>query len=360
MATAIFLMTDPIENFDDYTDISASRVVDIPDECAGLRFDVVLARLLPEFSRSRLSQWIKAQHVLLDGAPAQAKARVYTGQRITVNIQSSADEVAFMPEAIDFPVVYEDEHLLVINKPAGLVVHPGSGNWSGTLLNGLLHAYPALAKIPRAGIVHRLDKDTSGLMVVAKTLQAQLDLVRQLQARTVKRHYRAIACGHLTSETTVDAPIGRDPKSRVKMAVHFAGKPAVTQVRPLEQFLHHCLLECRLQTGRTHQIRVHMAHIKQPLAADPVYGNSRLPASPDVYVALQAFGRQALHAVALSLVHPVTGEQVSWRARLPDDMRALLHVLRAEVAPVNGATWSEDDLDDVHDDGEWEVIYVHD
>ena len=309
--------------------------------------------MLPEYSRSRLTQWIRDGFVRLDGKPTAPKTKVYAGQSVEVEEQLLPEDASYVAEDIFFPIVYEDEHILVVDKPAGLVTHPGSGNWTGTLLNGLLHHAPGLRQVPRAGIVHRLDKDTSGLMVVAKTVPAQLNLIKQLQARTVKRHYRAIACGIVGAERTVDAPIGRDPKNRIKMAVVYTGKPAITHVRPLEAFEHHTLVECRLETGRTHQIRVHMAYIKHPLAADPVYGNPRMPATPEVRDALEAFGRQALHAFRLSLTHPATGETMSWQARTPNDMRELLTVLRGAMP--------DDDLDDEdwddEDDNGWEVIY---
>ncbi|OHX17138.1 RluA family pseudouridine synthase, partial [Chromobacterium sphagni] len=268
--------------------------------------------------------------------------------------------------AMDLPIVFEDEHILVINKPAGLVVHPASGNWSGTLLNGLLHHCPSLAGVPRAGIVHRLDKDTSGLMVVAKTLPAQTELVRQMQARTVKRIYRAIADGVVPFDGTIDANIGRDPHNRLKMAVlKFGGKPAITHIRVLERFASHSYIECKLETGRTHQIRVHMRESGHPLSADPVYGNPRHKMDDDTAAAVRALGRQALHAYALALVHPATGEERSWKAPLPEDFRRLLDLLRGDGAlPDEDAFVPAEELDDEdwddddEDDGDVEVIYA--
>jgi 23S rRNA pseudouridine1911/1915/1917 synthase len=228
--------------------------------------------------------------------------------------------LAQTPEDIPLEVLFEDESLLVINKPAGMVVHPGSGNWSGTLMNALLHRDPRLAGVPRAGIVHRLDKDTSGLLVVARTLAAQTDLVRQLQARTVKREYLAVAIGTLEGQGCVDAPIGRHPVQRTRMAVVQGGKPAITHYRVLACHAGATLLGCRLETGRTHQIRVHMAFLGHPLLGDPVYGRT-VPGLPD-------FPRQALHAARLGLIHPVSGASLFWEAPLPEDMQELLHALQ--------------------------------
>ena len=236
-------------------------------------------------------------------------------------------------------------------------MHPGSGNWTGTLLNGLLFSYPELKMVPRAGIVHRLDKDTTGLMVVARTLQAQNHLVQQLQARSVKRHYLAIAQGKMAGEGTVDAPIGRHPRERIKMAVVHSGKPAITHWRALEQFSTHTLLECRLETGRTHQIRVHMAHIGHPLASDPVYGGKPRLISPELNLALEDFQRQALHARKLSLLHPETGKVMNWKAPIPDDFDTLLLALRADIG-MSEEDWNDED--DWDDDSDCEIIYVKD
>ena len=294
---------------------------------AGLRLDVVLAELIPEHSRSRLQAWIRDGRVRIDTVIiSDPKRRLCGKEQIELLPQESASETAYSPENIPLDIVFEDEQILVLNKPAGLVVHPGSGNWSGTLLNGLLAYFPGATGLPRAGIVHRLDKDTSGLMVVAKTLEAQTNLVRQLQARTVKRHYHAFVLGRLSAGGVVDAPIGRHPTQRIKMAVVSGGREARTHYRILEHFASASWVECVLETGRTHQIRVHMAHVGHPLVGDPVYsGRRNHPPSA------AAFQRQALHAFRLGLIHPVSGESMQWDADMPDDMKMLLSALRAEI-----------------------------
>jgi len=285
---------------------------------AGLRLDQALARLLPEESRSRLARLIEEGHVQVDGEPAEVRRKVRSGEAVELWLAPRPADTAHAPEAIDLAIVHEDEHLLVVDKPAGLVVHPGSGNWEGTMLNALLHHVPAVRELPRAGIVHRLDKDTSGLLVVAKTEPAQLALVRQLQARTVKRTYLALARGRVERDGTVEAPIGRHPVHRTRMAVVASGKPAVTHYRVRERFAAHTLLECGLETGRTHQIRVHLASIGHPLEGDPVYAG-RAPAG---------FHRQALHAWKLAFDHPASCAPMSFESPLPADMSALLASLR--------------------------------
>ncbi len=298
----------------------------IPPGLAGLRLDAALARLFPEHSRSRLQAWLKAGRVVVDGRPADARRKVLGGERVSVAAESAPNETAERAEAIDLPIVFEDEHLLVIDKPAGMVVHPGSGNWSGTMMNALLHHVAALAEVPRAGIVHRLDKDTSGLLVVAKTLPAQTDLVRQLQARSIRRHYLALVHGGVAAGGSVDAPIGRHPVQRTRMAVvrrGGAGRDARTHYTPRERFAAATLLECRLETGRTHQIRVHMASVGHPLVGDPVYGKRK-----SVDARLDAFPRQALHAWRLALTHPASGAEMDWESPLPADFAALLAALR--------------------------------
>lgn len=303
----------------------------MPTDFAGGRFDAVLAKLLPDYSRSRLARWIDEGKATLNGKVATPKTKVWGGETVELTTEPDPAEMAFKAEPVDFPVVYADDALVVIDKPAGLVVHPAAGNWSGTLLNGLLHRYPDLAGVPRAGIVHRLDKETSGLMVVARTLKAQTELVRQLQARTVKRHYLAVAQGVIARDGTVNAPIGRHVRDRLKMAVVPTGKPAVTHYAVQARYARHTLVECRLETGRTHQIRVHMAHIGHPLAADPVYGGRPIPVSDEVAAALSALDRQALHAARLALVHPDSGETVSWECALPADMQNLIAALENEA-----------------------------
>jgi 23S rRNA pseudouridine1911/1915/1917 synthase len=297
----------------------------VPASCAGMRFDQALARMFPEHSRSRLAGWVKDGLVRLDHAQVDAKRKVWGGERVSLALLPDARDAAAAAEAITLEIVYEDAALLVLNKPAGLVVHPGSGNWQGTLLNGLLHHHPALANIPRAGIVHRLDKDTSGLLVVAKTLEAQTNLVRQLQARTAVRQYLALVHGKIDRDGSVDAPVGRHQTQRTRMAVTEHGRAARTHYRVLERYARATLLECRLDTGRTHQIRVHMQSIGHPLVGDPVYRAGRGSAEGP----LASFKRQALHAYRLGLAHPTDGAQMQWEAPLPLDMETLLR----ELAP---------------------------
>ena len=309
----------------------------IPAEYAGLRLDQVLAKLLPAYSRSRLQGWIKANLVQVGGRDANAKTKVWGGEAVMIAPQPLPEESAFKAEEMDLEVVFEDDHIAVIHKPAGLVVHPAAGNWQGTLLNALLHRYPSIEAVPRAGIVHRLDKETSGLLVVAKTVTAQTSLVRQLQARTVKREYRAIVWGVVHGKGRVDAPIGRNPHDRTKMAVvkHF-GKVAITHFEALETFSHHSYVRCLLETGRTHQIRVHMQSIKAPLVGDQVYGQKGgiahgVKLHDDIASVIHGFGRQALHAERLGLIHPESGVAMQWQCELPADMKALLAALREDA-----------------------------
>lgn len=303
----------------------------VPETLAGRRLDQALAELFPEYSRSRLQQWIRSGSVLLDDQAVTSKQRVSGGENIEIHARLEA-QGEVLAQDIPLQVCFEDEHLLVLNKPAGLVVHPAAGNPDGTLQNALLHYDPELAAVPRAGIVHRLDKETSGLMVVARTLIAHNSLVAQLQARSMGREYLALTQGVLTAGGTVDAPIGRHPRDRLRMAVVTSGKPAVTHYRVLERFAAHTLTQVRLETGRTHQIRVHMAHIHYPLVGDPMYGGRhRIPrgASPALRDTVQNFQRQALHAVRLQLEHPVTAESLSWEVAIPSDFNDLLSILRA-------------------------------
>ena len=320
-----------------------------------MRLDQVLVRLLPQHSRSRLQGWVREGRVAVAGvAVGEVKQKLWGGEQIEV---AEAPDVAVAwsaPEAIALDVVFEDETLIIVNKPAGLVVHPGSGNWRGTLLNALLHHAPELEQVPRAGIVHRLDKDTSGLMVVAKTLAAQTDLVRQLQARTVKRYYQALVRGTLEAGGTVDAPIGRHPTQRTKMAVVKSGKPARTHYRVVERFVDCTLVDCALETGRTHQIRVHMTSIGHPLVGDPVYGGgtSRIPRGP-------VFPRQALHARRLGLIHPASGKSMVWKSALPDDMNELVEEVRLQAWNAREAASSEDDDWDAELEDGPQVIYAY-
>ncbi len=306
----------------------------IPEHLGGQRLDLALQKMFPEHSRSRLQTWIKEGLVKLDGGNAAAKTKVWGGERIEMDPPPNLQENAFKPENIPLDIVYEDDDLLVVNKPAGLVVHPAAGNWGGTLLNALLFHDAKLADIPRCGIVHRLDKDTSGLLVVAKTLEAQTSLVRQLQARTVKREYRAIVWGQMWRNGTVDQPIGRHPHARTKMAVLRTGKPAVTHYEILERFGTNTYVRCRLETGRTHQIRVHMQYLKAPLVGDPLYGIGNIVPhkmmSQALYEAVSNFNRQALHAIKLGLQHPKTNESMEWQIELADDMKQLLELMRME------------------------------
>jgi 23S rRNA pseudouridine1911/1915/1917 synthase len=299
--------------------------VTVPVGCTGLRLDRALARLLPDFSRNRLAEWIRRHQVTLDGQPALPRRKVWGGEKIRVVPERDPHVLAFRPQDIPLAIVFEDETLLVVDKPAGLVVHPGSGNWQDTMLNALLMHAPQLAHLPRAGIVHRLDKDTSGLLVVAGTLSAHADLVRQLQARSVTREYLAVVHGRVARDGKVDAAVGRHPVSRTRMAVVARGKPAVTHYRVVERYAQATLLRCRLETGRTHQIRVHLDSIGHPLIGDPVYGRRRAPATP----AAVPFTRQALHAEKLALVHPSTRRSKTWHAPVPRDMRDLIAVLTA-------------------------------
>ena len=314
----------PDSNPIDYIDEEDFISLEIPPEMAGERLDKVLAGSLPDYSRNRLKTWVEAGAVMVDGKVTKARYLLRGGESIKVFPQEMPEQFAFSPENIPLDVVYEDDAIIVINKPPGLVVHPAAGNWSGTLLNGLLFKYPELKSLPRAGIVHRLDKDTSGLMVVARTAQAQTSLVRQLQDRTVGRRYLAWVWGEAPSQGKVLASVGRDQRDRLKMAAGSPqGKPAATLFRRLAKstFLESplALLECRLETGRTHQIRVHLESLGLPLLGDPVYRKK----TPGVAKSLP-FERQALHAFALSLQHPVTQELVSWFRLPPLDLMQLL------------------------------------
>lgn len=308
--------------------------IQVPAQFAGQRLDQAAAELIPDYSRARLQNWIKGGQLTVDGRTAKPKDKLFGGELLCLRAELEP-QGEWRAQPMDLDIVYEDDSLLVINKPAGLVVHPAAGNPDGTLLNGLLHHCPALELVPRAGIVHRLDKDTTGLMVVAKTLPAQTDLVDQLKARSVSRLYDAIAQGALTGGGTVDAPIGRHRQNRLKMAVlEHGGKEAVTHYRVQERFRAHTHLRCQLETGRTHQIRVHMAHIRHPLVGDPLYGGRpKLPpeAGAELVAALQQFPRQALHAAELSLIHPESGEVMHWSAPMPEDMLRLIELLRVDM-----------------------------
>jgi 23S rRNA pseudouridine1911/1915/1917 synthase len=320
---------DTENSLPDYKGFSEGGVRElvIPDAQGGQRLDQALSALLPEFSRNRIQNWIRARRIAVDDAFPSTKMKVSGGEAVRVEIEADPEATPDAPEAIPLDIVYQDPMLLVVNKPVGLVVHPGSGNRRGTLLNALLHWVPQVVELPRAGIVHRLDKDTSGLLVVAKTLKAHTSLVRQLQARTVKREYLALVYGEVDHDGTVDEPLARDPHNRTKRCVHSMGKPAVTHYEVVERFpANVSLLRCRLETGRTHQIRVHMQHIGHPLVGDDIYSASRrshfrIP-----------FPRQALHAERLGLIHPLFNDPMQWECPLPPDFASLLAALRADVS----------------------------
>ncbi len=306
----------------------------LTEDYAGKRLDVVLATLFPEYSRSRLKIWIEQGQVLLNGQTSKPKTRVSGDEELQLSVQSIESEQACVAENIPIDIIYQDEAIIVVNKPAGLVVHPAAGHYSGTLQNALLYFDETLAAIPRAGIVHRLDKDTTGLMVVARNLSAHKYLVDQIQKHEVVRQYQAVVYGVMTGGGLVDQPIGRHPRDRIKMAVRENGREAVTHYRLLQRFREHSHIKVQLETGRTHQIRVHMSHLRHAIVGDPVYaGRHRNPAGakPELLTFLQRFKRQALHAWKLSFIHPGSGEEVTFEAPLPDDMEQLIGLLQADL-----------------------------
>lgn len=301
----------------------------VPEELAGMRLDQCLAEIFPDYSRSKLQTWLKDGRVLVDGEQRKGREKMDGGEEIELDAEAE-QVVEYDAEDIPLDIVYEDESLLIVNKPAGLVVHPAVGNWSGTLVNALLNHAPNLDTLPRAGIVHRIDKDTSGLLMVAKTLQAHNSLVEQLQERSIHREYLALVKGWMTAGGTVDQPIGRHPVDRKRNAVRRDGKEAVTHYRLEQRFKRHTLIRVKLETGRTHQIRVHMAHINYPLVGDQTYGGRfQMPAecNPALAEALRNFKRQALHATKLGLDHPETGEYMEWEQAMPEDMQNLIKLL---------------------------------
>jgi 23S rRNA pseudouridine1911/1915/1917 synthase len=309
-----------------------SHGLTLPAESAGLRLDQALARALPQYSRTLLSAWIESGAVQVEGRPLRGKDKVLGGEQVRIEVQLPA-ETRIGPETIPLVVVFQDRSLLVIDKPAGLVVHPGAGNARHTLQNALLALDPKLALVPRAGLVHRLDKDTSGLLLVARTPEAHTSLVKALALREITREYLALCTGVMTAGGTVDEPIGRHRTQRTRMAVRAEGRPAVTHYRVVRRFRAHTLVRVTLETGRTHQIRVHLAHIGFPVVGDPVYGGRRrIPAgsTPAFAAELQAFPRQALHAARLKLAHPLTGRELDWETPMPADMQELLDVLEAD------------------------------
>jgi 23S rRNA pseudouridine1911/1915/1917 synthase len=309
-----------------------SHSLALPQELGGLRLDQALARALPQYSRARLQGWIEAGAVAVDGRQLRAKDKVLGGERVHIEARLEPEEQV-IAEAMPLEIVHKDRSLFVINKPPGLVVHPGAGNAGHTLQNALLALDPKLAVVPRAGLVHRLDKDTSGLLVVARTPEAHTALVAALAAREIERHYIALCTGVMTGGGTIDEPIGRHRTQRTRMAVRSDGRASVTHYRVLKRFRAHTMAHVQLESGRTHQIRVHLAHIGYPVVGDPVYGGRRrLPAgaSPALISELESFHRQALHAARLKLAHPVSGKEMEWEAPLPADMAHLLSVLEED------------------------------
>jgi 23S rRNA pseudouridine1911/1915/1917 synthase len=316
------------------TNSTIQRSLQIPHEQAGQRLDQALAALLPEYSRSRLKTWIESGEIRVDGAPRRPRDKVFGGEAVAISAAVSEDATV-APQVIPLLIAYEDEHVLIVNKPAGLVVHPGAGNPDWTLQNALLARDPSLSALPRAGIVHRLDKDTSGLLIVARTLPAHTALVRMLEDRAIHREYEAICRGVMTAGGTIDAPIDRHPTDRVRMAIRNGGRVAVSHYRVIQRFRGHTHVRVQLETGRTHQIRVHLAHIDYPIVGDRVYGGRlALPkgATEELRTALREFPRQALHAARLQLEHPVGGKPLEATAPLPDDMLRLLKMLAADAA----------------------------
>lgn len=302
---------------------------EVPYNMAGMRLDQILAELFADYSRSKLQTWIKAGRVQVNGLPLKAKDKLDGGEEIQLDATAEVVVIA-KAEAIPLDIIYEDESILIVNKPAGLVVHPAVGNWHGTLVNALLNHDIKLDTLPRAGIVHRLDKETSGLLMIAKTLAAHNSLVEQLQARSITREYLAITKGRMTAGGTVNEPIARHPSDRKRYTVRENGKEAITHYRVIQRFNQHTFIRVKLETGRTHQIRVHLAHVRFPLLGDPVYGGRfQMPPNCNDALAIQlrAFKRQALHAAKLGLKHPVTGEYLVWEQPLPEDMAVLLHYL---------------------------------
>jgi 23S rRNA pseudouridine1911/1915/1917 synthase len=305
----------------------------VPVELSGTRYDQILAELMPDYSRSRLQQWIKTGAVLVNGKVLKAKEKLRVNDLIEVHAELE-EQGEWLAQEIPLDIVYEDDSIIVLNKPAGMVVHPGAGNPDGTLINALLHHFPEIVTVPRAGIVHRLDKDTTGLMVVTKTLSAHAHIVAQLQSREMGREYEAVASGVFTGGGTVNEPIARHYTNRKKMAVTPFGKTAITHYRVLKRYAAHTHLRVKLETGRTHQIRVHMAHLHHPLVGDSTYGGRlKMPpnASIELKELLRSFGRQALHAKKLTLIHPELEEEMSWEVDLPEDMQHLLQVIAEEA-----------------------------
>lgn len=327
------------------------RKFTIPPSYFGMRLDQALTELLPEYSRSRIQHWLTHGQITVNGNMEKPKTKVIGEESVEVHA-TLEQEQHWAPEAIELDIIHEDAAMMVINKPAGMVAHPAAGNLHGTLVNALLHHCPELESLPRAGLIHRLDKDTTGLLVIAKTLEAHTQLVKQMQSREIKREYIAIVNGQAPGSGTVDAPIGRHPVHRQKMAINPLGKPAVTHYHALDYFRAHTLLKVILETGRTHQIRVHMASLGHPVTGDQLYGQLRLPARcPEaLQLALRAFLRQALHARKLTLLHPLSGKEYTWQAPTPDDMQRLIDLLRNDNDTADSLPDDEFDEDDFYDE----------
>jgi 23S rRNA pseudouridine1911/1915/1917 synthase len=310
------------------------RILQVPDNCQGLRLDQVLASLLPEYSRTRLQSWIKSGFITVNNQQLTQREKIAAGDTIHICVDRIPGDILSNGQDIPLDVIHEDPDLIIINKPSGLVVHPGAGNPNNTLYNALLYHYPDLEEIPRAGIIQRLDKETSGIMVITRSLPAHTLLVRDLQSRKINREYQAIVHGSLTAGRTIDAPIGRHPIKRTRMAVIDSGKPAVTHIRVLQRFNDITHVQVKLESGRTHQIRVHMSNIHHPIVGDPLYGGRRKHPSglsPEQAKKISAFPRQALHAWRLQLTHPTTSELMLWTADIPEDMASQLSVLKDDA-----------------------------
>ena len=358
--------TTPSEELDDEVDsslqLTKSITIKIPENLKGLRLDASLAAIIPEISRSKLTNWIKDGCVLVDKKILKPKDKVLGNEmvEITAIIEEHTDA---KPENIPLEIVFEDDSLMVINKPRDFVVHPGNGNWHGTIMNAVLYHNPNAQYLARAGIVHRLDKDTTGLMVIAKTDLAQINLVKQLENRTVSRIYRAIVHGHPDKNGIVNKNIGRDSRNRIKMAAtEHGGRPSVTNYRVIEYLDNFSYIECKLETGRTHQIRVHLKSIGFPIVGDPLYGSPKTQFAPHIMDAIAALDRQALHALKLSFVHPITEKKMEFRSKIPRDMRFLLSEL-SEKEPNFADDYKEDtkfidDYDEDTADSTWEIIYA--
>lgn len=327
-------------------------IVKIPDKLKGSRLDAALASIIPEFSRNKLTNWIKTGGLLVDKKMAKPKDKVNGGELVEI-IAVIEEQTEAKPENIPLDIIFEDEYLMVINKPRNFVVHPGNGNWHGTILNAVLYHHPGAAYLARAGIVHRLDKDTTGLMVIAKTNLAQINLVKQLEERTVSRIYRAVVHGHPEKNGIVNKNIGRDSRNRIKMAaIEHGGRPSLTNYRVIEYLNNFSYIECKLETGRTHQIRVHLKSIGYPIVGDQLYGSPKTNFAPHIMDAIASLNRQALHALKLSFIHPIAEKKMEFRSKIPSDMRFLLSTLSEKEA-----NYADDYEEEINNEG-WEIIYA--